>query len=112
MSRLRDIGYLIDSVIMNRPELGILICNELGFTQFDLFRFICGRVSISPKKLSKLSELINIDIKDILYYTNNDSYSNLIDYEGSKLSQEGANFILDIIDSYIDIKEGLENERL
>lgn len=103
LSTLRDLGYRISLAIneKNRNEL----LNRLDFSEVDLKKLEQGRLSLTPRQLDDVSEILNLSKEELLDYTDNTCYQNMVHCMSCFSNQENCNKILDIIDSYIDLKE-------
>lgn len=107
MASLRDLGYKIMSIIDNNESLKTELCNKLCFNSTDLNRLMFGRLSVTPIQLTTIANTLSIPIEELINYKNNDSYKNVVHCMSSFSSQDNCNEVLDIIDSYIDIKEAV-----
>ena len=103
MSTLRDLGYRISLSVneKNRTEL----LNRLDFSEIDLKKLEQGRLSLTPSQLDVVSAVLELSKEELLKYKDTTCYHNSIHCMSHFTSQENCDRILDIIDSYIDLKE-------
>ena len=107
MASLRDLGYKIMSLVNDNDSLKNELCSKLNFSSTDLNRLLFGRLSVTPVQLNTIAHTLSVPVEDLINYKNNDSYENVVHCMSSFSSQEHCNEVLDIIDSYIDIKEAV-----
>lgn len=107
MNKIRSIGYTIDCLLDDNKELREPLKAKLNITENDLKRVCAGRLTLSPNALRIVSETLNYPFKDLLMISNNDSYQRKLNCRTSFSNPENCDKILDIIDSFIDIKEAL-----
>lgn len=107
MASLRDLGYKIMSLVNNKDSLKKQLCMKLNFSSTDLNRLLFGRLSVTPVQLTTIAETLSVPVEELINYKNNDSYKNVVHCMSSFSTQEHCNEVLDIIDSYIDIKEAV-----
>lgn len=103
MATLRDLGYRISLSVneKNRNEL----LNRLEFSEIDLKKLEQGRLSLSPRQLDVVSEVLDVSKEELLKYKDTTCYHNSIHCMSHFTNQENCDKILDIIDSYIDLRE-------
>jgi len=107
VASLRDLGYKIMSLVNNKDSLKDKLCMKLNFSSTDLNRLLFGRLSVTPVQLTTIAETLSVPVEELINYKNNDSYKNVVHCMSSFSTQEHCNEVLDIIDSYIDIKEAV-----
>ena len=107
MATLRDLGYRIMSLTKNDSTLKSELCSNLNFSLLDLERLFYGRLSLTPMQIKTISSTLSVSADDLVNYKNTDSYKNCVHCMSSFSSQDNCNEVLDIIDSYIDIKEAV-----
>ena len=107
MNKIRSIGYTIDCLLDDNKELREPLKAKLNITENDLKRICAGRLTLSPNSLRIVSETLNYPFKDLLMISNNDSYQRKLNCRTSFSNPGNCDKILDIIDSFIDIKEAL-----
>ncbi len=107
MASLRDLGYKIMSAIGDNENLKTKLCSKLNFSTIDLNRLLFGRLSVTPVQLTTIATTLSVPLEELINYKNNDSYKDIVHCMSSFSSQENCNEILDIIDSYIDLKESI-----
>jgi len=107
MASLRDLGYKIMSLVNDNDSLKNELCSKLNFSSVDLNRLLFGRLSVTPVQLKTIANTLSVPVEELINYKNNDSYANAVHCMSSFSSQEHCNEVLDIIDSYIDIKEAV-----
>lgn len=105
MANLRNLGYIINTLLANDNSKKEELCKELNFSEIDLQKLVSGRLSLNPIQISKVANTFSVTPDYIVNYTNNDRYSSMVHCKCSFSSQDNCDEILDIIDSYIDIKE-------
>lgn len=107
MASLRDLGYKIMSLTKNNDALKAELCAKLNFSSVDLNRLLYGKLSLTPVQINTLASTLSVKAGDLINYKNDDSYKNFVHCMSSFSSQEHCAEVLDIIDSYIDIKEAV-----
>ncbi len=107
MASLRDLGYKIMSAIRDNENLKTELCSKLNFSTIDLNRLLFGRLSVTPVQLTTIATTLSVPFEELINYKNNDSYKDIVHCMSSFSSQENCNEVLDIIDSYIDLKESI-----
>jgi len=107
MATLRNLGYKIATLIKNDSKKEEQICAKLGFSKTDLQKMEYGRLAVTPKQIKDISAVLSVKCEDLVSYKNNDCYKSYVHCMSSFSKQEHCDEILDIIDSYIDIKEAL-----
>lgn len=109
MSNLRNIGYKIFLLAKNSDNGKEKLCEALNFSNNDYNKLITGRLSITPMEIKKVAELFSVNPMDILNYKNNDAYAEMVHCMSDFKYKENCDEILDIIDTYIDFAEAVEN---
>ncbi|MBS7295606.1 MAG: hypothetical protein KIG96_09495 [Treponema sp.] len=107
MNKIRSIGYTIDCLLDDNKELREPLKTKLNISEYDLKRICAGRLTLSPTSLRIVSETLKCPFKDLLMTSNTDSYQRKLSCRTSFSNPENCDKILDIIDSFIDIKEAL-----
>lgn len=109
MSNFRNIGYKIFLLAKNSDNGKEKLCEALNFSNNDYNKLITGRLSITPMEIKKVAELFSVNPMDILNYKNNDAYAEMVHCMSDFKYKENCDEILDIIDTYIDFAEAVEN---
>ena len=107
MANLRDLGYRIMTLINNDSTLKARLCSNLNFSSLDLERLFYGRLALTPIQIRNIASTLSVSTEDLINYKNTDSYKNYVHCMSAFSSQDNCNEVLDIIDSYIDIKEAV-----
>jgi DNA-binding Xre family transcriptional regulator len=107
MASLRDLGYKIMSLVNDNDSRKQELCSKLNFSLIDLNRLIYGRLSVTPVQLKTIANTLSVPVEELINYNNNDSYKNMVHCMSSFSTHEHCKEVLDIIDSYIDIKEAV-----
>ena len=107
MASLRDLGYKIMSLVNDNDSLKRELCSKLNFSSVDLYKFLFGRLSVTPVQLTAIANTLSVPVEELINYKNSDSYAKAVHCMSSFSTQEHCNEVLDIIDSYIDIKEAV-----
>lgn len=107
MASLRDLGYKILSLVNDNDSLKSELCSKQNFSSVDLNRLLFGRLSVTPVQLTTIANTLSVPVEELIKYRNTDSYANAVHCMSSFSTQEHCNEALDIIDSYIDIKEAV-----
>lgn len=108
MASLRDLGYKIMSLTCNNDTLKSELCTNLNFSLIDLNKLFYGRLSLTPSQLSMVASTLSVSLDSLINYKNEDSYKDFVHCMSPFSTQDNCNEILDIIDSYIDIKEAVQ----
>lgn len=107
MASLRNLGYKVHSLLVSNPKKRNALQKRLNFSRSDLKRLEFGRLSLTPSQIKTIAEIFSIDPKELINYKNSDSYKKVVYCRKPFSSQEHCDEILDIIDSYIDIREAI-----
>ena len=107
MASLRDLGYKIMSLVNDNDSLKRELCLKLNFSSVDLNKLFFGRLSVTPVQLTTIANTLSVPVEELINYKNSDSYAKAVHCMSSFSTQEHCNEVLDIIDSYIDIKEAV-----
>ena len=107
MRKFRSIGYYIDSLLGNDDDGRNDFCNNLNFSFADLTRLCEGAIGLTPVQLQKAADFFSCSVQDILNNSNKVSYSRVIHCRSDFSKMENCDKILDIIDSYIDVREAV-----
>lgn len=107
MASLRDLGYKIMSLVNDNDSLKTEVCSKLNFSSEDLTRLFFGRLSVIPVQLTTIANTLAVPVEELINYKNTDSYAKAVHCMSSFSTQDHCNEVLDIIDSYIDIKEAV-----
>ena len=112
MARLRDLGYKIGLLVKNEPSKENELLNVLLLSKKDLNRLIFGRLALSPLQIKKIAAIFSVTPESLVLDKNEDSYRDMVHCMSAFSSQKNCEEILDIIDSYIDIKESLAEDNV
>lgn len=112
MARLRDLGYKVNLLLKEAPSKESDILKGLQFSDTDLKRLIFGKLALSPVQIEKIAAIFSVTPESIVLYKNEDSYRDMVHCMSTFSSQENCDEVLDIIDSYIDIKEFLDEDNI
>lgn len=104
---MRNLGYKINVLLNNCPARRQEFCEQMKFSETDLNRLLCGRLALNPNQITAAARFFSITPQDLVSYKNCDSYANMVHCMSPFSSQEHCDEILNIIDTYIDIKEAL-----
>lgn len=96
MEQSRAIGYNIKKLAEQNNFSPVKLGIQIKCSEQQIKSLYEGRLILSYKQLEILSNLFNVPISDLLDDT---------DYQMN--SSRGKEFIFDIIDEYMDIKESL-----
>lgn len=107
MANLRNLGYKINILFNNSSTRKQEFCKQMNFSQTDLDRLLFGRLALNPSQITAAARFFSITPQDLVSYKNCDSYANMVHCMSPFSSQEHCDEILNIIDTYIDIKEAL-----
>lgn len=105
MASLRDLGYKIYSLILDDTQKEDGFCRKFNLTESDYKRLITGNLMVSIDTIKDIADFFSINVEDIVYYKNDDNYKLMVHCRGSFSSRENCRKILDMIDSYVDVKE-------
>lgn len=105
MANLRNLGYKVRMLLKDNYTKKNELCEKLNFSEIDLDRLLYGRLALTPAQIKTVANVFSVEPESIVSYKNADSYKDMLHCMSSFSSQENCDEILDIIDSYIDIKE-------
>lgn len=105
MANLRNLGYKVHSLLTSESAKRGVLRERLNFSENDMARLEFGRLSLTLAQIEATASVLSIEPTELVNYRNSDSYKDMIHCMSSFSSQEHCDEILDIIDSYIDIKE-------
>ena len=112
MASLRDFGYKVHTLLSEYPSKKDELSKKLNFSNNDLARLTCGRLAVTPNQVEIIADVFSTSPIDLLSYENKDSFSSMVHCTKAFSSQKNCNEILDIIDSYIDIKEAASKKKI
>lgn len=109
MNYSRVIGFNIQLELkvksINLVEFGKII----DFSGSDIYRLIEGRLFLPPSQLKKIAKVLDISMDRLLVKRTLEEY-NLLNPSFSEFEDDtNLEFILDIIDTYVDLAEILHN---
>ena len=107
MANMRNLGYKINVLLNNCPAKTQEFREQMKSSENDLNRLLCGRLALNPNQITAVARFFSIRPEELVSYKNSDSYVNMVHCMNRFSSQEHCDEILDIIDTYIDIKEAL-----
>lgn len=107
MNKIRSIGYTIDCLLDDNKELRDPLKVKLNISENELQRICAGRLTLSPNALHTVSDTLKYPFKDLIMSSNTDLYQRRLNCRTSFSNLDNCDKILDIIDSFIDIKESL-----
>lgn len=107
MANLRNLGYKINILFNNSSTRKQEFCKQMNFSQTDLDRLLFGRLALNPSQIAAVADFFSITQEELVSYKNTDFYKNMTHCMSPFSSQEHCDEILNIIDTYIDIKEAL-----
>lgn len=105
MKHARMIGNYVEHLIKRKGFSNAEFAKYIGCDENQLNRFFKGMVLASYSQLSKMAEICDVSVCDILEGDEeeyNNSFSDKFD------NPENREIILDIIDDYIDVIEALK----
>lgn len=106
MSFARELGFAIQQASKNR-EAGQKICEQLGITEQELRKLYKGRLFLSSSDLGKVAELCEVPLEELINNDSSDYDMQVVHCMTEFKNSENREMILDLIDAYIDAKEGL-----
>ena len=107
MANMRNLGYKINVLLNNCPAKTQEFREQMKFSENDLNRLLCGRLALNPSQIAAVADFFSITQEELVSYKNTDFYKNMTHCMSPFSSQEHCDEILDLIDTYIDIKEAL-----
>lgn len=108
MSTMRTIGYKV-FILAKEKKAEENLMKKLNFSSNDLQKLYDGRLAFSDEELSVISEELDVPVEDILDYEETEAYPEMVHCMSKFSKQENCDKVLDIIDSYIDVKEAVLN---
>ena len=102
MKYCRSIGNNIYNIMNQKSISTESLSEKTGFSTNDIERIFNGRLILSYNDLKDVSEILNVDIEEILKITDENPFTHC---NGEFKDIENREKILDIIDSYIDVVE-------
>jgi DNA-binding Xre family transcriptional regulator len=112
VASLRNLGYKLSSLLSTNPDKEEELREKLNFSSFDLQRLKYGRLSLTPMQISTAANTLSVKVEDLVNYKNSDSYKNMVHCMSNFSTQEHCDEILDLIDTYIDVKEAAVAEKI
>lgn len=109
MNYSRVIGFNIQLELkaksINLVEFGKII----DFSESDIYRLIEGRLFLPPSQLKKIAKVLDISMDRLLVKRTLEEYNLLNPFFSEFEDDTNLEFILDIIDTYVDLAEILHN---
>jgi len=102
---LRNFGYRILQKSKNCKDA---FCLALDYSESDYQRLISGRLLPSCKDMDRISEFFSDDADKYFDSRNEDSYPDRIHMMSKFSVQSNCDFLLNLIDSYIDVKDAVD----
>lgn len=111
MQSARMLGNYVHQ-LANSKEISIDRLSEvLGFTKQQVLSFFKGCTFASFSQITSLAKELGVSV-DSLLAGDNESYNASVVHCMNKFSNpDNREFILDIIDDYIDVKDAVENQQ-
>lgn len=108
MQKARMLGNYIQQLADEQeiaiPELGAL----LGCTEYQVEALMKGRYFVSFPQLSKLANKFGVTVNDLLAGNSEHYNKTVVHCMNQFRNTENREFILDIIDDYLDIAEAVK----
>lgn len=79
----------------------------MNLNEQDLHKLCAGRLTLSPADLDIVADTLNTSFSSLVSSSNSDSYQKRLNCRTNFSDLKNCDKILDVIDSYIDIKESI-----
>ena len=109
MNYSRIIGFNIRLELKVKSINPIEFGKNIGFSESDIHRLIEGRLFFSPLQLKKIAKVLDISMDRLLVKRTPEEYNLLNPSFSEFVDDANLEFILDIIDTYVDLAEILYN---
>lgn len=109
MQSARMLGNYVHQLAESKNINTEQMCKILGFTEQQLFAFFKGRTFVSFPQLTKLANEFNVSVDSLLSGDEKTYNATVVRCMNDFSDPKNREFILDIIDDYIDVKDAVEN---
>ena len=106
MSFAREAGFAIRQYIEN-PDVKNQICEKLGYTEHELDKLLSGRLFMTGSDLDVIADACGTTADEILSANIAEYDANVVHCMTDFTNRQNREMILDLIDTYIDMREAL-----
>ena len=108
MRALRILGHTIESEILKQSIDEEVLSTKVGLTLNQLKKLYCGRLLLSFEQLKTLADVIGIPLNNLLSLDDTQYEIAMAQKSlGEPLSTDNREYILDLIDCYLDLREAV-----
>lgn len=109
MKEIRKLGNYAENLAREKNISEYDLAMRLGCTPEQIHAFYKGRYYLSFDQLAKLADLMCVSMQELLI-GNEDQYNKtVVHYDGIFKKEENRERIMDLIHSYLDIANAVEN---
>ena len=106
MSISRTIGNNISLHLKNKSMDISTLAEGIEFSLSDTHKMIKGRLLIPPYALKQIANILDVTKEELIKCCDREEYDKLVHDDCNFINSENQEFILDLIDSYVDLVEG------
>ena len=108
MKALRILGHTIESEILKQSIDEEVLSKKVGLTLNQLKKLYCGRLLLSFEQLKTLAGTIGIPLNNLLSLDDTQYEIDMAQKSlGEPLSTDNREYIIDLIDCYLDLREAV-----
>ena len=109
MSYARELGYTIHQAIAGDAHRENEIRSALGLSEYEAQRLYSGRLFLNSADIRKVAGILNIPAMDLVNIDTSEYDKNVVHCMTPFKDRNNREMILNLINSYIDIKEALDD---
>lgn len=109
MSYARELGYTIHQAIAGDAHRENEIRSALGLSEHEAQRLYSGRLFLNSADIRKVAGILNIPAMDLVDLDTSEYDKNVVHCMTPFKDRNNREMILNLINSYIDIKEALDD---
>ncbi len=107
MSYCRELGYTVRKLVGSDREKEAKLLEAYGCSKDVLEQLYAGRKFLSMRLVKATAEILGVPVMDLIEIDTSDYDREIVHYDGQFHDRENREFILGLIDSYIDICEAV-----
>lgn len=109
MSYARELGYTIHQAVAGDAHKENEIRSALGLGEHEAQRLYSGRLFLTSSDIRKIASILNIPAMTLVNLDTSEYDKNVVHCMTPFKDRNNREMILNLINSYIDIKEALED---
>lgn len=105
MDEMRMLGRNIQIDIAKQGISEEQLAESLGYTSREMKRIYEGKHMLLQNDIKAIAKALGEDVEDLMEKRGNEEYAAAFDCMGHFSSEENEDFILDLMDIYVEVKE-------